>query len=98
MTFPLLKNRVFVADRFFNDFALLNVWDSSWIWFVVRYNENLQYCTLKENKLPDGHHEHILKDECIQLNGPKSWKGIPGNFAGWFYGMRITNRPTHSGV
>src|SRR5690554_7698361 len=26
---PLLKGSVIVADRFYNDFALLNVWDSS---------------------------------------------------------------------
>ncbi len=25
---PLLKSSVIVADRFYNDFSLLNVWDS----------------------------------------------------------------------
>jgi hypothetical protein len=75
---PLLKGSVIVADRFYNDFSLLNVWDSSGIWFVVRHKENLQYESLQENELPDGRHEHVLKDERIQLTGPQSKKRYPG--------------------
>jgi len=75
---PLLKNSVIVADRFYNDFSLLKVWDSSGVYFVVRHKENLQYETLAENELPDGRHEHILKDEMIQLTGNKSRKIYPG--------------------
>ena len=50
---PLHKGSVVVADRFYNDFPLLNVWDSNGVYFVVRHKENLQYTTLKENNLPD---------------------------------------------
>lgn len=39
---PLLAGSVIVADRFYNDFSLLNVWDSSGVWFVIRHQENLQ--------------------------------------------------------
>jgi len=53
---PLLKNSVIVADRFYNDFSLLKVWDSSEVYFVVRHKENLQFRTLEENELPDGRH------------------------------------------
>jgi Transposase DDE domain/Domain of unknown function (DUF4372) len=69
---PLLKGSVIVADRFYNDFSLLNVWDSKGVFFVVRHKENIQYCTVKENPLPDNKHEHILKDEVIELSGNQS--------------------------
>lgn len=75
---PLLKNSVIVADRFYTDFSLLNVWDSSGVWFVVRHKENLQFTSIQENELPDGRHEHILKDERIQLTGPQTSKKYPG--------------------
>lgn len=75
---PLLKNSVIVADRFYNDFSLLNVWDSSEVNFVVRHKENLQYRSIKEYELPDQRHEHVLKDEQIELTGPKSKNIYPG--------------------
>lgn len=99
---PLLKNSVIVADRFYNDFSLLNVWDSNEVWFVVRHKENLQYRTLKENELPDRRHQHVLKDERIQLTGVNSKKRYPGKLrrvAVWDAENQqvielITNHPT----
>lgn len=64
---PLLKGSVVVADRFYNDFPLLNLWDSKGVFFVIRHKENLQYVTIKENELPENRHQHILKDEIIEL-------------------------------
>lgn len=64
---PLLKGSVIVADRFYNDFSLLNVWDSKGVYFVIRHKENIQYITIKENELPDNRYHHILKDEIIEL-------------------------------
>lgn len=69
---PLLKNSVIVADRFYNDFSLLNVWDSTSIFFVIRHKENLKFKTIKEFDLPDNRHQHILKDELIELEKPAS--------------------------
>ncbi len=69
---PLLKGSVIVADRFYNDFSLLRIWDSSWVYFVVRHKENIQYTVLKENPLPDKKHQHILKDEIIELKNKSS--------------------------
>jgi hypothetical protein len=69
---PLLKGSVVVADRFYNDFSLLNIWDSSGVYFVVRHKENIKYVTVKENELPDNRHGHILKDEIIMLTGNTS--------------------------
>jgi hypothetical protein len=45
----LLKGSVIVADRYYNDFALLNVWDSNSVYFVVRHKENIQFTCIKEN-------------------------------------------------
>src|SRR5699024_8169610 len=66
-----------VADRYYNDFSLLNVWDSNEVHFVIRHKENIQYRTVKENELPAGRHGHILKDEVIELTGPNSKKKYP---------------------
>jgi hypothetical protein len=74
---PLLKRSVIVADRFYNDFSLLNVWDTSGVFFVVRHKENIKYDTIKENELPDNRHEHILIDEIIGLTGVKSKQKYP---------------------
>lgn len=74
---PLLKGSVIVADRFYNDFSLLNIWDSKGVYFVVRHKDNIQFTTVKENELPDNRHEHLLKDEVIELTGIESKKKYP---------------------
>lgn len=74
---PLHKGSVIVADRFYNDFSLLNVWDSNRVFFVVRHKENLRYSTVKENGLPQNRHQNILVDELIELKNPKSKKSYP---------------------
>ena len=75
---PLLKGSVIVADRFYNDFSLLNIWDSNGVYFVIRHKENIQYCTNKENDLPDNRHQYLLKDEIIELTGELSKDKYPG--------------------
>jgi hypothetical protein len=74
---PLLKGSVIVADRFYNDFSLLNVWDSNGVFFVIRHKENLQFNTVKENSLAEDRHEHVLKDEMIELSGTASYNKYP---------------------
>ena len=69
---PLLKRSVIVADRYYNDFPLLNVWDSNQVYFVVRHKDNIKYTTIKENPLPENKHPHLLKDEIIVLENPSS--------------------------
>ena len=56
-----------MADRFYNDFTLLNVWDSNEVFFVIRHKENLKFSTLKDQDLPKDRCQHILKDEIIKL-------------------------------
>lgn len=74
----LLKGSVIVADRFYNDFYLLNVWDSKGVYFVVRHKENIQYLVIKENELPQNRHQHILKDEIIELKNKGSKEKYSG--------------------
>ncbi|MCK5678208.1 MAG: IS4 family transposase, partial [Flavobacteriaceae bacterium] len=74
---PLLSGSVIVADRFYNDFALLNVWDSNNVFFVVRHKQNIKFETIKELDLPDNRHQHILKDEIIVLTGINSKRKYP---------------------
>ena len=74
---PLLKGSVIVADRFYNDFSLLNVWDSKGVYFVIRHKENLQFNTIKENELSDDRHQNILKDEVIELKSKVSKEKYP---------------------
>jgi hypothetical protein len=71
---PLLKGSVIVADRYYNDFSLLDIWDSKGVYFVIRHKENLQYRQIKENDLPDDRHAHILIDEVIELTGVNTKK------------------------
>lgn len=74
---PLLKRSVIVADRFYNDFSLLNIWDSKQVFFVIRHKENLQFVSIKENELPDNRHEHVLIDEIIELKNKTSREKYP---------------------
>jgi len=74
---PLLKQSVVVADKFYNDLSLLNVWDSNEVFFVIRHKENIKFKSIKENKLPDDRHQHVLKDEIIELTGVESIKKYP---------------------
>ncbi len=62
---PLLKGSVIVADRFYNDFSLLNIWDSKGVYFVIRHKENLQFHTVKENKLPENRY---CPKKCVKTN------------------------------
>lgn len=74
---PLLKGSVIVADRFYNDFALLNIWDSNNVFFVIRHKENLQFTKKKDNELPQNRHQHILIDEIIELKNQSSKDKYP---------------------
>jgi hypothetical protein len=74
---PLLKRSVIVADRYYNDFSLLNIWDSNEVYFVIRHKENIQYTVVKENELPENRHQHVLKDEIIELKNKSSKEKYP---------------------
>lgn len=75
---PLEKGSVIVADRYYNDFPMLNVWDSKGVFFVIRHKDNLSYRSQKERDLPDHAAQHVLKDEEIELLNSQSKKKYPG--------------------
>ena len=77
---PLLKGSVVVADRFYNDYALLNLWDSKGVFFVVRNKKNLVFKTIKELTLPEDKHPHLLKDEIVQTVSKHARKRYPKKF------------------
>jgi hypothetical protein len=62
----LIKGSVIVADRFYNDFSLLNVWDSTGVFFVIRHQDNIKFNVVKERELTENRHQHLLKDESIE--------------------------------
>lgn len=74
---PLQTGSVIVADRYYNDFFLLNVWDSNGVFFVIRHKENLQFTVIKKNVLPGDRHPHILKDEIIEFKTKGSKEKYP---------------------
>ena len=74
---PLLAGSVIVADRYYNDFSLLRAWDSNKVFFVIRHKHNIPFKSIKENELPNNRHEHILKDELIELTGNQSKDKYP---------------------
>ena len=74
---PLIRGSVIVADRFYNDFSLLNLWDSTGVFFVIRHKDNIRFTTIKEKELPENRHPHLLKDEIIELTGTKTKNKYP---------------------
>lgn len=74
---PLQKGAVIVADRYYNDFPMLNVWDSKGVNFVIRHKNNLAFNSLEEKELPDRTAQHVLKDEVIELSNKISKEKYP---------------------
>ena len=74
---PLQKGSVIVADKFYNDLYLLNVWDSKDVFYVIRHKENMQYNLIKKRELPENKHQHILDDQIIEFKNRKSKQRYP---------------------
>ena len=69
---PLEKGSVVVADRYYNDFPMLNVWDSNGVFFVIRHKHNLCYTVLNERDLPQNTAQNVLIDQEIELVNPQT--------------------------
>ena len=74
---PIQKGAVIVADRYYNDFPMLNVWDSTGAFFVIRHKHNLKYEQTKERELPCKGKQHILIDQEIKLSNKQSQEKYP---------------------
>ena len=66
-----------MADRYYNDFPMLNVWDSKGVNFVIRHKNNLAFDRLEEKELPERTAQHVLKDEMIELSNKVSREKYP---------------------
>ena len=77
VSIPLKRNTLVVADRGYEDFRLLNNWDSRGVFFIVRHKENLCFRSVKERELPPYKHQNILKDEDILLEKEGTFKRYP---------------------
>lgn len=75
---PLEKGSVIVADRYYNDFPMLNIWDSKGVFFVIRHKDNLKFSTINERRLPENTAQEVLIDEEIELVNPQSKVKYPG--------------------
>lgn len=74
---PIQKGAVIVADRYYNDFPMLNNWDSKGAFFVIRHKNNLKYEKVKEFDLPEKGKQHVLIDEEIKLSKKVSKEKYP---------------------
>lgn len=63
---------IVVCDRGYFDTELLNVWDSSKVFFVARMRNNILYNQIEERDLPDKVHPEVLIDEIVQLTGTET--------------------------
>jgi hypothetical protein len=66
---------IIVDDRGYTDYALWGRWCSEHVYFVTRMKDNALYEAIGDKKIP--HHRHILKDEQIELRGPKAIERCP---------------------
>ena len=76
---PIQKGAVIVADRYYNDFTMLNIWDSTKAFFVIRHKDNLKYEQIRERDLPERTSQHVLIDEEIKLSNKSSAEKYPKN-------------------
>ena len=70
LIFP--KDTIIVEDRGYFDFLLMLNRIIAENVFVTRIKTNTVFETVRELDLPEGEHEHILKDEIIRLNSAKA--------------------------
>lgn len=64
---PVEPYSIVVADRGYCDYFLLNYWDSTNVFFVVRHKENIRFRSIQENPLPEKRSQEILVDQTIEF-------------------------------
>jgi hypothetical protein len=66
---------IVVDDRGYNDYALFGRWSAQGVYFVTRMKENALYEGVGEKEIPQN--RNVLKDEMIELRGPKAIEKCP---------------------
>lgn len=62
--------------------TLLDHWDSSGVFFVVRHKDNIRYATVEERPLPDRHAPNVLIDEVVEFEHDAAKKKYPQRLRG----------------
>lgn len=66
---------IVVDDRGYTDYTLWGRWCSQHVYFVTRMKDNALYEAIGDKEVPQ--HRHVLKDEQIELRGPKAIEKCP---------------------
>jgi len=66
---------IVVDDRGYNDYALFGRWTTQGVYFVTRMKDNALYEVVGEKEVPQN--RNVLKDEMIELRGPKAIETCP---------------------
>jgi hypothetical protein len=66
---------IVVDDRGYNDYALFGRWTTQGVYFVTRMKDNALYEVVGEKEVPQN--RNVLKDEMIELRGPKAIERCP---------------------
>jgi hypothetical protein len=66
---------IVVDDRGYNDYTLFGRWTAEGVYFVTRMKENALYEVVGETDVPKN--RNILKDEMVELRGPKAIDKCP---------------------
>jgi hypothetical protein len=87
----LPKGSFVVADRAYNDYAMLSLWNERGINFVLRAKDNMAYEVVKDLDVPKKtgrpstkaddekpRESHVVKDQIIRFTGKKAEADYPG--------------------
>ena len=66
---------IVVDDRGYNDYTLFGRWTAQSVYFVTRMKDNALYEVVGEKEVPQN--RNVLKDEMIELRGPKAIEKCP---------------------
>jgi len=73
--FRFAPGTIVVDDRGYTDYGLWGQWCSNRVYFVSRLKDNALYEAIGSQAVPQ--HRHVLKDEQIELRGPKAIEKCP---------------------
>jgi Transposase DDE domain/Domain of unknown function (DUF4372) len=73
--FHFAPGTIVVDDRGYTDYGLWGQWCSNKVYFVSRLKDNALYEVIGGQAVPQ--HRHVLKDEQIELRGPKAIEKCP---------------------
>jgi hypothetical protein len=66
---------IVVDDRGYNDYELFGRWSTQHVYFVTRMKDNALYEVVGDKEVPQN--RNVLKDEMIELRGPKAIEKCP---------------------